>query len=89
MQHLTTQLQQGQTTHFMILHTMGTLATANIPDIITFIKPTLIAILPTLGMIKLDHVKQAYAFGKNLRILFNIISLLVNKLKFFSYWSLC
>lgn len=48
----------------MILHCMGTLALANITGIMPFVKPTLITILPTLGTIKLDHIKQAYAFGK-------------------------
>lgn len=64
MGHLQTQLQTGQTSHFMLLHTMGTLSTANITGIMPFIKPVLITILPTMGSIKLDHVKQAYAFGK-------------------------
>lgn len=63
MQKLTKQCHQGQVAHFMILHCMGTLATANINGIITFIKPTLEMILPTLSMIRFDHVKQAYAFG--------------------------
>lgn len=63
MQKLTNQCHQGQVAHFMILHGMGTLATANISGIITFIKPTLEMILPTLSMIRFDHVKQAYAYG--------------------------
>lgn len=64
MDNLTKQLQKVNTTHFMILNCMGTLATANIAGIKPYIKPTLETILPTLSMIKLDHVKQAYAFGK-------------------------
>lgn len=64
MDSLSAQLQQGQPTHFMVLNCMGTLATANINGIIGYIKPTLVTILPTLGSIKLDHIKQAYAFGK-------------------------
>ena len=60
---LTAQLLQGKVSHFMIIQTMGTLATANISGIMTFLKPALINILPTLCMIKQDHVKQAYAFA--------------------------
>lgn len=64
MSGLSKQLAQGHPSHFMVLHSIGTLATANISGIIPSIKTTLETILPTLGMIKLDHVKQAYAFGE-------------------------
>lgn len=63
MENLISQLYQGQVSHFIILHSMGTLASANVTGIFNFLKPILITILPTLGMIKADHVKQAYSFG--------------------------
>lgn len=64
MDALSAQLAPTQVAHFMIMHCMGTLATANINGIIPLIKPTLESILPHLILIKLDHIKQAYAFGK-------------------------
>lgn len=64
MDNLWTNLIPGQVAHFMILQCIGTLATANVTGIISFIKPIFSIILPTLGMIKQDHVKQSYAFGK-------------------------
>lgn len=64
MEGLTKQLNAGQVSHFMVLHCMGRLATANISGIIQFIRPSLERILLTLAMIKFDHVKQAYSFGK-------------------------
>lgn len=64
MDNLWTNLIPGQVAHFMILQCIGSLATANVTGIISFIKPIFSIILPTLGMIKQDHVKQSYAFGK-------------------------
>lgn len=64
MDGLSKQLIQGQVAHFMVLQCIGRLATANVSGIVQFIRPTLDTILPTLAAIKLDHVKQAYSFGK-------------------------
>lgn len=47
----------------MILHCMGAIASVNVLGVIGSIKSTLENILPTLSMIKLDHVKQAFAFA--------------------------
>ncbi|XP_055586615.1 maestro heat-like repeat-containing protein family member 1 [Uranotaenia lowii] len=60
---LTKHVEQHQVVHFMILHSMGSLATANIMDSIPLIKPILGYILPTLSSIKHDFGKQAYAFA--------------------------
>lgn len=64
MEGLLKQLQAGQVGHFMVLHCIGSLATANTCGIIQFIRPTLETILPTLSSIRFDHQKQAYSFGK-------------------------
>lgn len=66
MDGLSKQLSQGQVAHFMVMHCIGSLATANISGIIPFVRPTLETILPNLGSIKLDHVKQAYSFGESM-----------------------
>lgn len=64
MDGLSKQLSTGQVAHFMVMHCIGNLATANISGIMPFVRPTLETIIPNLGAIKLDHVKQAYSFGK-------------------------
>lgn len=64
MKGLSNQLAQGQVAHFMVMHCIGTLATANITGIMPFVRQTLETIVPSLGAIKFDHVKQAYSFGK-------------------------
>lgn len=64
MEGLQKQLQTGQVGHFMVLHCIGSIATANIKGITPFIRETLETILPTLGSIRLDHHKLAYSFGK-------------------------
>lgn len=79
MESLMSQLHQGQVSHFIILHAMGTLASANVTGIFSFLQPTLINILPTLGMIKTDHVKQAYSFGNYCKISITIIIQTNNK----------
>lgn len=63
MDALTKHVEQHQVAHFMILYTMGSLATANIMESISLIKPILGFILPTLTSIKQDHLKQSYAFA--------------------------
>lgn len=63
MNELINHTKEGHVAHFMIMYCMGTLATANVDGITPFIKTVLGIALPNLGSIKLDHVKQAYAFA--------------------------
>jgi hypothetical protein len=78
---LSSHLMPNQPAHFMILHCMGAIATAT-NDIIGFIKPTLSVVLPTLGMIRQDHVKQSHAFGEYCKFKFlSMLSDLPNFLK--------
>uniref|UniRef100_A0A1L8DCH9 Putative heat repeat-containing protein 7a n=1 Tax=Nyssomyia neivai TaxID=330878 RepID=A0A1L8DCH9_9DIPT len=63
MENLMRQMQHGQVTHFMVLHSMGQLATANPTGIVNFLKHIFRIILPTLDTVKQDHVKQAHAFA--------------------------
>lgn len=64
MDGLLKQLPAGQVGHFMVLHCIGSLATANIKGMAPFIRQTLEIILPTLSSIRLDHQKLAYSFGE-------------------------
>lgn len=63
MEVLMANVQKNNASHFMIMHCMGSLATANVIGMMEFIKPVFELILPTLSMVKQDHVKQAYAFA--------------------------
>lgn len=64
MESLLKQLQAGHVGHFMVLHCIGSLATANIAGMTPFIRKILETILPTLTSIRLDHHKYAYSFGE-------------------------
>ncbi|XP_055840897.1 maestro heat-like repeat-containing protein family member 1 isoform X1 [Episyrphus balteatus] len=55
--------KEGTVLHFMVMQCMGTLATANVSGTLPFIKQILSSILPNMGGIKQDHVKQAHAFA--------------------------
>lgn len=68
MDGLTAQLAPTHVAHFMIMNCLGMLATANINGIIPFVRPTLESTLPNLPLVKLDHIKQSYAFGKHKQI---------------------
>lgn len=58
------QLVQGQPVHFMLLHTLGELSTANTKDIIKYLRNIFSLVIATMEMVKNDHLKQAYSFGK-------------------------
>lgn len=64
MEGLSKQLNSSQVAHFMVMHCIGSLATANIKGAIPFFRQILETIIPNLGGIKFDHVKQAYSFGE-------------------------
>uniref|UniRef100_A0A182QHL8 Uncharacterized protein n=1 Tax=Anopheles farauti TaxID=69004 RepID=A0A182QHL8_9DIPT len=56
-------LEQNQLGNFMIMQSVGALATANTMDTVPYIKPVFGLILPTLSMIKQDFLRQAYAYA--------------------------
>lgn len=62
MKALQSQFTPTAAPHYMILNTIGTLATKNIQGIILFIKPCIDALLPTLSTVRQDHAKQAHAY---------------------------
>ncbi|XP_046989834.1 maestro heat-like repeat-containing protein family member 1 isoform X1 [Schistocerca americana] len=63
MEGILKQFQPGVLPHYCILHTMGNLASANVFGIVPFIKATLGTMLPMLGMVRNDALKQAFAFA--------------------------
>ncbi|XP_036319611.1 maestro heat-like repeat-containing protein family member 1 isoform X2 [Rhagoletis pomonella] len=63
MEALMAHTKEGAVAHFMVMHCLGAMATANVPHVVPFIKPILATILPNLGGIKHDHIKQAHAYA--------------------------
>lgn len=50
--------------HYMIIHTLGSLALANYYGTVPYVKSLLTKMLPIMSMLKFDHHKQAFAYGK-------------------------
>lgn len=61
--YLQSQFNTTSAPHYMVLNCMGMLATANINDIILYIKPCMSALLPTLSGVKTELSRQAHAFA--------------------------
>lgn len=53
----------GTVLHYTIPHTMGSLASSNPFAVLPFLKSILGTMLPMLGMIRSDHLKQSFAFA--------------------------
>lgn len=58
----------GTVPHYAIPHTMGALASTNAFGVIPFLKSVLGTMLPMLGMVKTDSLKQSFAFGEFISI---------------------
>ncbi|XP_036218360.2 maestro heat-like repeat-containing protein family member 1 isoform X2 [Bactrocera oleae] len=63
MEALMAHTKEGAVAHFMIMQCLGAMATANVVGVVPFIKPILATVLPNLGGIKQDHIKQAHAYA--------------------------
>lgn len=63
MEGLLKQLVPSQVGHFMVLHCIGSLATANTCGFAQFIRPALETILSALSAVRVDYIKQAYSFA--------------------------
>lgn len=65
MEALLKELRIGIVPHSMIPYTLGTLATSSPFGIVPYLKNVLSIILPLLGAIKVDSLKQAFSYGKS------------------------
>ncbi|XP_063232625.1 maestro heat-like repeat-containing protein family member 1 isoform X2 [Bacillus rossius redtenbacheri] len=63
MEGLLKHFQPGVLPHYAVLHTMGCLASANVFGIIPFVKATLGTMLPMMGMLRTDAMRQVFAFA--------------------------
>lgn len=64
MEALLNKLQIGVVPHYMVPHTLGTLANSNAFGVIPYLKNVLGIMLPLLGGLKSDPLKQAFSYGK-------------------------
>jgi hypothetical protein len=58
------QFQPGVLPHYSVLHTMGNLASANVFGIVPFVKATLGTMLPMMGMLRNDAMKQVFSYSE-------------------------
>lgn len=58
-------LEAGVVPHYMIPHTLGALAGANVNGVIPYLKDIFNIILPLLGGLRSDVLKQSFSFGRN------------------------
>lgn len=64
MDALLKKLQIGVVPHYMVPHTLGSLAATNAFGVIPYLKNILSIMLPLLGGLKSDPLKQAFSYGK-------------------------
>lgn len=64
MEGLLKQFQPGVFPHYTILHTMGALASANVFGIVPFVKATLGTMLPMMGLLRNDAMKQVFSYSE-------------------------
>nr|CAD7202277.1 unnamed protein product [Timema douglasi] len=62
MEGLLKHLQPGVVPHYSILHTMGSLAAANVFGIVPFVKATLGTLLPMMGALRSDALRQVFSY---------------------------
>lgn len=58
-------LVPGQPVHFMLLHALGELSTTNTKEIVKYLRNIFSIVIPTMEMVRNDHLKQAYSFGES------------------------
>ncbi|RZC37257.1 hypothetical protein BDFB_008476, partial [Asbolus verrucosus] len=63
MESLLGKLEVGVIPHYMIPHTLGALANANAYGVVPYLKNILAIMLPLLGGVKFDPLKQAFSYA--------------------------
>jgi hypothetical protein len=61
---LLAKFQPGVVPHYFVLHTLGSVAAANSYSMVPYVKACLGTMLPMMGGLRSDAVKQAYAYSK-------------------------
>lgn len=68
MDSLLQKLQAGMVPHYMVPHTLGSLASANVNGVVPYLKDVFSIMLSLIGNLKTDSLKQSFSFGKILNI---------------------
>lgn len=76
MEALMNHTKEGTVAHFMIMQCYGNIASSNIVGVVPFIKPIMAFTIPNLTGIKLDHIKQAHAYGRGGQLKISFIKIL-------------
>lgn len=63
MDNLLNKLEAGVMPHYMIPRTLGAMANANVNGVVPYLKDIFNNILPLLGGLKLESLKESFAFG--------------------------
>ncbi|KAG5897176.1 hypothetical protein JTB14_022538 [Gonioctena quinquepunctata] len=63
MDSLVEKLQAGAWPHFMVPHTLGAMASANANGVVLYMKDILTIMIPLLGGLQVDLLKQSFAFA--------------------------
>jgi len=64
MEALLVKIQPGVVPHYFVMHTLGSLASANPLATVPYLKAVLTTQLTLLGGLRSDAMKQAYAYSK-------------------------
>lgn len=64
MDNLLSELEAGIMPHYMIPRTLGAMANANVYGVVPYLKDIFNNILPLLGGLRNDALKQSFSFGK-------------------------
>lgn len=80
MDNLLSELEVGIMPHYMIPRTLGSMANANVYGVVPYLKDIFNNILPLLGGLRNDALKQSFSFGKYIqhyafKIFYNCICL--------------
>lgn len=64
MENLLNELDTGVMPHYMIPRTLGAMANANVNGVVPYLKDIFNNILPLLGGLRNDALKESFSFGK-------------------------
>lgn len=67
MDNLLIKLEAGIMPHYMVPRTLGAMANANVNGVVPYLKDIFNNMLPFLGGLKNDALKESFSFGKTQR----------------------
>lgn len=64
MDSLLTKLEAGIVPHYMVPRSLGAMANANVKGVVPYLKDIFNDILPLLGGLRSEALKESFSFGK-------------------------